>query len=732
MKAQLDTTKCFFNSCNTINTENSEYSPFLWQNKLYFISDRHYYYSIVGNDKNSGLDFSDIFYSNVKNDKIEAPIHFENNINSKNNEGPICITSKGIYFTTNNAKVKNIKNPLEIKFSEYNTNHELNVSSRINIDLPDTVSFAYPAMVNDTTLIFSAKLLDSEGKTDLYISKLINKQWQKPINLGKLINSLGDDVFPYYVNGTLFFASDRKEGLGGLDLYSVDLNDDKNSMIKHLDSPLNSSFDDFGIWVDSTKQWGYLSSNRIKGNDNIYYFKENWPILDSCKEIKNHNYCYSFFEEASTESLDTTGLFYEWSFGDSTKSRGIEVEHCFNSPGKYNIELNIVEKLNQSLFYNQVSYEFEIKKDSLLYFDIPDTVFVNQNLSPIAHNYSSDSLVRCHFFWEFGDGLKSTELHVNHFYKKAGDYKIIFGVIENSTLTASKKVVCKKIHVSEKGLEPIKKVNEKIDNIIIKHVYEDSVINIASKALSNIKKENLYNFVNIKKENAPFESTKIYDIDENDSSYYYKVHLGSSKNYISSTDSIFNTLTPVSINKIDDLYHFFYGKSENLNGSNKLYNEAKEKGFKEAFILAFRNDSLMTGNNKTSYKMLNSNIIVKSRVNEISLVIFYKLGKSKIDNRTQTEINKLFSNIASGNIESITINGHTDNTGNQELNDKLSKKRSIIVKDYLVKININNELIINKYWGSKSPFNSNKSNTDKTLNRRVEIIIKLKNANRTN
>lgn len=48
--------------------------------------------------------------------------------------------------------------------------------------------------------------------------------WSKPENLGNSINTDGREMFPYLAdNGYLFFASDGHAGLGGLDMYAVDL-----------------------------------------------------------------------------------------------------------------------------------------------------------------------------------------------------------------------------------------------------------------------------------------------------------------------------------------------------------------------------------------------------------------------------------------------------------------------------------------------------------------------------
>lgn len=123
-------------------------------------------------------------------------------------------------------------------------------------------------------MIFASDRPGGYGKMDLWYSDWKNGEWTEPINMGPIINSPYNEIYPAYTIGKLFFASDRPDmGYGALDLYysSETLGFKK---IKNLKSPINSPYDDFGITFSDEKN-GYFTSNRITGvgGDDIMAFK---------------------------------------------------------------------------------------------------------------------------------------------------------------------------------------------------------------------------------------------------------------------------------------------------------------------------------------------------------------------------------------------------------------------------------------------------------------------------
>ncbi len=118
---------------------------------------------------------------------------------------------------------------------------------------------------------------------DLWVSYKKDSVWGQPINLGKNINTAANEVFPYLFNNTLYFSSIRNEGMGGLDIYKVKI-DDKGmpkESISNLGAPLNSTSDDFGIVFYPSADSGYFSSNfgNLNLDDDIYSFKIERPVI---------------------------------------------------------------------------------------------------------------------------------------------------------------------------------------------------------------------------------------------------------------------------------------------------------------------------------------------------------------------------------------------------------------------------------------------------------------------
>ena len=144
-------------------------------------------------------------------------------------------------------------------------------------------SFAHPSLSSDgKVLYFSSDMKGGYGGKDIwYIKKVKRDEWSEPINLGDEINTSGNELFPFiHADGSLYFSSDGHVGMGGLDIFKATFDAENNlRSVDNMNSPINSSNDDFGIIFEDEEEKGYLSSNRVgsKGDD-IYRF--NLPKLN--------------------------------------------------------------------------------------------------------------------------------------------------------------------------------------------------------------------------------------------------------------------------------------------------------------------------------------------------------------------------------------------------------------------------------------------------------------------
>ncbi|NME68837.1 OmpA family protein [Flammeovirga aprica] len=142
-------------------------------------------------------------------------------------------------------------------------------------------SVGHPTLTKDgNTIYFISDMADGKGGTDIYVShRNISGGWDSPYNIGEMINTSGNEVFPFiYNDSTLFFSSDRHIGLGGLDIYKANIRNNRVVSVENMGYPFNSSKDDFGMAIDHDIEEfkGYFSSNRDGGTgaDDVYHFRE--------------------------------------------------------------------------------------------------------------------------------------------------------------------------------------------------------------------------------------------------------------------------------------------------------------------------------------------------------------------------------------------------------------------------------------------------------------------------
>ncbi|MCK9254906.1 MAG: OmpA family protein [Bacteroidales bacterium] len=265
---------------SNFNTQSFDFSP-AWGSKdyrtLFFTSSREGSMGSRSNYK-TGQKFTDIFeVSQDRKGSWSEPIPVAGGINSEDDEGACTVSSKGtdMYFTRCRAG-KKVDEPCKIYYASKKGNIW---GEAIVVNIPgfENYEVGHPALSHDDKyLYFSAEAPEGYGGMDIYRSTIKNSNAGRPVNLGPEVNSLGDEVFPTVrEDGTLYFSSDGHKGMGGFDIYKV-IKDEKGNIngIENLKYPINSSFDDFGIIFNGKEESGYFASNRKggKGGDDIYSF----------------------------------------------------------------------------------------------------------------------------------------------------------------------------------------------------------------------------------------------------------------------------------------------------------------------------------------------------------------------------------------------------------------------------------------------------------------------------
>lgn len=253
-----------------LNTEGSEFAPYVRDNSLIFSSTRGPGKEYMGN----GEGFLDIFAVTLTDSVAEmggAAQKFEVvNMEGLHDALP-AFTNEGstMVFARGNEGTKKGRQNVDLFISQRRASgwtepKLLSINDRETWD-------SSPAFSPDgRTLYFSSSRKGGFGGTDIYKTTIDdNGRFSTPENLGSSINTSGNESFVSVgPDGTLYIASDGLPGLGNLDLFRVE-----NGQPVNMGQPVNSPGDDFGIFFVN-EQYGFFSSNREggKGGDDLYRF----------------------------------------------------------------------------------------------------------------------------------------------------------------------------------------------------------------------------------------------------------------------------------------------------------------------------------------------------------------------------------------------------------------------------------------------------------------------------
>ena len=261
----------------SINSKKSEFGPILSNdNVLYFSSARTISKKTTGWKDESYLDLYQSIYTQ---DSTFSPAVEVQGLNTDWHDGPAAVSSDGksIYFSRDSRNLKDFENAKDIntKFSQM----YLFKATKINdkwanvLQLPfnsPTYSMSNPSISKDgKTLYFNSNMPGGIGGNDIWKVEIKEGDvYGTPENLGPKVNTEGNEQFPSITDdNVLYFSSSAKQGLGGLDIYYVNLN--KPEEAQNVGKPVNSEKDDFSFSFNTKFNIGFFSSDR-DGSDDIY------------------------------------------------------------------------------------------------------------------------------------------------------------------------------------------------------------------------------------------------------------------------------------------------------------------------------------------------------------------------------------------------------------------------------------------------------------------------------
>lgn len=260
----------------SFNSAFDDFSPAFYNNGLVFVSGRK---ESIENKEIKDSEYLDLYFTAyAAKEGFLKPVKFSESVNTSLHEGPVVFFDghRKMIFTRNIVtRKKSSEESVVLHLQLFSSTKD---STKTDWTNPQPLSInnqnysmGHPA-INSTGshLYFSANIPGGIGGTDLYVSEIINGDWGPPRNLGDIINTEGNEMFPFiYQDSVLYFASDGHSGIGGLDIYKTPLN---GGTINNMGHPINSPQDDFALILNDSI--GYFSTSRnsteTTKNDDIY------------------------------------------------------------------------------------------------------------------------------------------------------------------------------------------------------------------------------------------------------------------------------------------------------------------------------------------------------------------------------------------------------------------------------------------------------------------------------
>jgi outer membrane protein OmpA-like peptidoglycan-associated protein/tetratricopeptide (TPR) repeat protein len=275
----------------SINTSQSEFAPAFHKSGIVFSASKQrgmlkkkYHWD--------NSHFLNLYYSQqISAANFKEPVLLEDKLNARFHDGPVSFYKGGermIITRNHHTPTPGKKNSFVWHLALFDAYHEEGKQEWTLSLLPfneQGASQAHPAISEDgTVLYFISDRPGGYGGTDIYRIVSVNGVWGKPFNLGPAVNTPGNEVFPFFVNNTLYFASNGHGGLGGLDIFSSMQTVNGFAKPVNMGYPINTHLDDFSFITSSDEQSGFFASTR-DGNDDLFMFSKRPKLIDMMTHV---------------------------------------------------------------------------------------------------------------------------------------------------------------------------------------------------------------------------------------------------------------------------------------------------------------------------------------------------------------------------------------------------------------------------------------------------------------
>ncbi len=271
-----------------VNSDHLEFSPVRYKDGVVFSSTRSKNLFTKSKDSWTNDNFTNLFFASKNEIGIYANVEpFQGFKTSRFHDGAATFNQKGDYmlFTRNRVRSKDEILVLKI-FEAHLVNGEWTNIRELPFNSND-FSTCHPTLSPDGKILcFASNRPGGLGGMDIYFSEKVGDTWSEPVNAGAQINTEGNEIFPFIFNETeIYFSSDGHKSIGGLDVFKASRSSTSSMTWKfehNLGAPINSCYDDFSFYMNSSGEDGFFCSSRNAGTkDDIFEwsFGEEQPVL---------------------------------------------------------------------------------------------------------------------------------------------------------------------------------------------------------------------------------------------------------------------------------------------------------------------------------------------------------------------------------------------------------------------------------------------------------------------
>jgi len=257
------------------NTKSSDFGVSFFNDLLVFCSFDNTAKGVSANQE-SGKTGNVLYIENENTTGVEK---LRSQIKEMYGIGPLSYSANDrmVAYTKNNFKngykqVYHDEENMSIYYALVDENGDFELEKPFPFNGSD-YSTAFPHLsFGGSALYFSSNKLGGFGGFDLYVSYLKNGEWSRPENLGPAVNSQGNEITPFLKDGELYFSSDYQQGLGGYDIFKSKVKNGKWSFAENMGKGINSPGDDYYFTMNQYSGEMFFTSNRMggRGNDDIY------------------------------------------------------------------------------------------------------------------------------------------------------------------------------------------------------------------------------------------------------------------------------------------------------------------------------------------------------------------------------------------------------------------------------------------------------------------------------